>query len=322
MAHEGQLWEMALEPFGSDELLQVVLDMWKDVGPPPKPVVEHLTTKQVSQVFCRMLPKLLSAAALGHGHCRHLGLLCPSENPRRGGNAQLRSLPYAQVTAKNLPTRHMLMFGGPLLRTAVVNRAYALPLRLGPAGLPSSHLRPAGLRAPLAYGEVRAQPPSSWLHQRADAASDDSLVVLDFVEMFSDCAGHRRRALRFSPSRELPYGANDRGLIAENCIAEGGGDFRSIHRLRSCQDGKHGTGPDGFSWACLCTPNGLIQKPKEPPQAVLAKPLLPNVSSWIEVGLNTRLDGLACSFRFSKECCGDDQWNGERVDCHVAIDRA
>jgi hypothetical protein len=49
MAHEGQLWEMALEPFGSDELLQVVLDMWKDVGPPPKPVVEHLTTKQVGQ---------------------------------------------------------------------------------------------------------------------------------------------------------------------------------------------------------------------------------------------------------------------------------
>ena len=48
MAHEGQLWEMALEHFDSDELLQMVVDMWSHVTP-ARPVVEHLTTKQVSQ---------------------------------------------------------------------------------------------------------------------------------------------------------------------------------------------------------------------------------------------------------------------------------
>ncbi len=47
MAHEGQLWEMALEHFGSDGLLQVVVDMWRDAAPPPRPVVEHLTGDKV-----------------------------------------------------------------------------------------------------------------------------------------------------------------------------------------------------------------------------------------------------------------------------------
>jgi hypothetical protein len=47
MAHEGQLWEMALEYFGSDGLLQVVVDMWRDAAPPPRPVVEHLTGDKV-----------------------------------------------------------------------------------------------------------------------------------------------------------------------------------------------------------------------------------------------------------------------------------
>ncbi|SFO21731.1 hypothetical protein SAMN05444065_109278 [Pseudomonas syringae] len=42
MAHEGQLWEMALKHFGSGGLLQVVVDMWNDAAPPPRPVVEHL----------------------------------------------------------------------------------------------------------------------------------------------------------------------------------------------------------------------------------------------------------------------------------------
>lgn len=48
MAHEGQLWEMALEHFGSDKLLQVVIEMWSHVTP-ARSVVEHLTNKQVSQ---------------------------------------------------------------------------------------------------------------------------------------------------------------------------------------------------------------------------------------------------------------------------------
>lgn len=55
MADEGQLWEMALEHFGSDGLLQVVVDMWSHAAPPPRPVVEHLTTDKVSQEVLNIL---------------------------------------------------------------------------------------------------------------------------------------------------------------------------------------------------------------------------------------------------------------------------
>lgn len=55
MAHEGQLWEMALEHFGSDGLLQVVVEMWSHVAPPPRPVIEHLTTDKVSQEVLNIL---------------------------------------------------------------------------------------------------------------------------------------------------------------------------------------------------------------------------------------------------------------------------
>lgn len=48
MAHEGQLLEMALEHFGSDGLLRVVVDMWSHAASPPRTVVEHLTTDKVS----------------------------------------------------------------------------------------------------------------------------------------------------------------------------------------------------------------------------------------------------------------------------------
>ncbi len=48
MAHEGQLWEMALEHFGSDGLLRVVVDIWSHAAPPPRPVIEHLTGDKVS----------------------------------------------------------------------------------------------------------------------------------------------------------------------------------------------------------------------------------------------------------------------------------
>lgn len=44
MAHGGQLWEMALEHFGSKELLRVAVDMWDDVAPPPRPWGSSLTT--------------------------------------------------------------------------------------------------------------------------------------------------------------------------------------------------------------------------------------------------------------------------------------
>lgn len=55
MAHEGQLWEMALEHFGSDGLLQVVVDMWSHAALPPRPVVEHLTTEEVSLEILNLL---------------------------------------------------------------------------------------------------------------------------------------------------------------------------------------------------------------------------------------------------------------------------
>lgn len=55
MAHEGQLWEMALEHFGSDALLQVVVDMWNYAASPPRPFIEHLTTDKVSQEVLNVL---------------------------------------------------------------------------------------------------------------------------------------------------------------------------------------------------------------------------------------------------------------------------
>lgn len=55
MVHEGQLWEMALKHFGSDGLLKVIIEMWSHAAPPPKPVVEYLSTKQVSQEILNIL---------------------------------------------------------------------------------------------------------------------------------------------------------------------------------------------------------------------------------------------------------------------------
>ncbi len=49
MAQEGQLWEMALDHLGSDGLLQAVIEMWSRAAPPPRPLVEHLSTNEVSQ---------------------------------------------------------------------------------------------------------------------------------------------------------------------------------------------------------------------------------------------------------------------------------
>lgn len=55
MVQEGQLWEMALEHLGSDGLLQAVIDMWSRAAPPPRPVVEHLSTDKVSQEVLNIL---------------------------------------------------------------------------------------------------------------------------------------------------------------------------------------------------------------------------------------------------------------------------
>lgn len=55
IAQEGKLWEMALEHLGSDGLLQAVIDMWSRSAPPPRPLVEHLSTNEVSQEVLNIL---------------------------------------------------------------------------------------------------------------------------------------------------------------------------------------------------------------------------------------------------------------------------
>lgn len=46
---------MALEYLGSDGLLQAVVDMWISCAPPPRPLVEHLSTNEVSQKVLNIL---------------------------------------------------------------------------------------------------------------------------------------------------------------------------------------------------------------------------------------------------------------------------
>ncbi|KAE9642587.1 hypothetical protein EJA70_18290 [Pseudomonas sp. PB103] len=55
MAQEGELWERALEHLGSDGLLQAVIEMWSRAAPPPRSVVEHLSTDKVSQEVLNIL---------------------------------------------------------------------------------------------------------------------------------------------------------------------------------------------------------------------------------------------------------------------------
>ena len=55
IAQERQLWDMALDHLGSEGLLLLVVEMWSSAVPPAKPVVEHLSTKQVSQDVLNIL---------------------------------------------------------------------------------------------------------------------------------------------------------------------------------------------------------------------------------------------------------------------------
>ena len=48
MAQEDQLWEMAFEHLGADGILKAVIEMWSRAAPPPRPLVEHLSTNEVS----------------------------------------------------------------------------------------------------------------------------------------------------------------------------------------------------------------------------------------------------------------------------------
>jgi hypothetical protein len=55
MTQEAPLWEMALEHFGSDGLLQAVVEMRGSASAPSRRVVEHLSTDRVSQDVLNIL---------------------------------------------------------------------------------------------------------------------------------------------------------------------------------------------------------------------------------------------------------------------------
>lgn len=55
MAQEGQLWDMAIQHLGHDELLELVVELWRGASPPPTRLVEHLSTGNVSQPVLNIL---------------------------------------------------------------------------------------------------------------------------------------------------------------------------------------------------------------------------------------------------------------------------
>lgn len=55
MSQEALLWDMAVEHFGSEVLLQMVVEMWGSAAPPFRPVVEHLSTDRMSQEALNIL---------------------------------------------------------------------------------------------------------------------------------------------------------------------------------------------------------------------------------------------------------------------------
>lgn len=55
MAQEGHLWDMALQHFGHDELLELVVELWAGASPPPTRLVEHLSINNVSQQVLNIL---------------------------------------------------------------------------------------------------------------------------------------------------------------------------------------------------------------------------------------------------------------------------
>ncbi|WP_458718366.1 hypothetical protein [Pseudomonas gregormendelii] len=55
MSQEALLWDMAVEHFGSEVLLQMVVEMWGSAAHPFRPVVEHLSTDRMSQEALNIL---------------------------------------------------------------------------------------------------------------------------------------------------------------------------------------------------------------------------------------------------------------------------
>ena len=71
---EGKVWEMALEHLGSDGLLSAVIEMWSRAAPPPRPLVEHLSTNEVSQDVLSIL-KIVQ---------QRVGAIVPGRTPDAG----------------------------------------------------------------------------------------------------------------------------------------------------------------------------------------------------------------------------------------------
>lgn len=143
------------------------------------------------------------------------------------------------------------------------------------------------------------------MHQCADAAPNDTPVVLDFVEVLPDCNGHGRRAFGFCPSREFANCSNDRCLIAENCIEEGGGTSDRSIDFAPARTASIGTGLGGHSWACLRTPNGFIQMPRDLPRAVFVEPSIQSGSSRRLTICDTGRDFKICKTR---DCESRQRW--------------
>jgi hypothetical protein len=55
ISQEALVWEMALEHFGSDGLLQLVVEMWGGATAPSRLVVEHMPTDRTSQEVLNIL---------------------------------------------------------------------------------------------------------------------------------------------------------------------------------------------------------------------------------------------------------------------------
>ena len=55
MVQEGRLWDLALQHFGQEGLLEVVVELLRGASPPPTLLVEHLSVRRVSQQVLNIL---------------------------------------------------------------------------------------------------------------------------------------------------------------------------------------------------------------------------------------------------------------------------
>jgi len=74
MAQEGQLWDMALQHLGHDDLLELVVEPWRGASPPPTRLVEHLSIGNVS-------PQVLNIVKIAQ---ERVGAFIPGRMPVAG----------------------------------------------------------------------------------------------------------------------------------------------------------------------------------------------------------------------------------------------